>query len=301
MIAGIGAFSLGILGFYNRMSWRWFLMMTGGLFILATYDFFSGSTKDVVGTGWLNIDQHDPNLGSTEPGAGSYATEYTSIWGQLLWRMSYASTEYELFIYTVAGIAVFAMGLLCYFGKFQWKWFFTLTGALFLVSGFQTFINFVSAASPKGQMADNTFMRGNSYMATFSYFAEMFTYIVAGLGAMTLAILAFFGKFSWKYVAALAGGLLVVGGFQAIIDFAVPFWGNPTGGGSQASQVDPSTTDKNGARINSDPASLPAMKDYKNTMDANGLTGRIILNGNQNAQDNSGGLPYDSVAPTAPH
>ena len=45
------------------------------------------------------------------------------------------------------------------------------------------------------------------------------SYVLAGLGALTLVILAAFGKFQWKWFFMLLGGLFILAGFQSMINF----------------------------------------------------------------------------------
>ena len=50
-------------------------------------------------------------------------------------------------------------------------------------------------------------------------YAEQITYILAGVGLLGMVLMATFGKWQWKWAFALAGGLFVLAGFQAIIYF----------------------------------------------------------------------------------
>ncbi|MHA1539643.1 MAG: TrbC/VirB2 family protein [Alphaproteobacteria bacterium] len=45
------------------------------------------------------------------------------------------------------------------------------------------------------------------------------TYVLAGLGAIALVVMAAFGKFEWKWFFMLIGGLFILAGFQSLVNF----------------------------------------------------------------------------------
>jgi len=49
--------------------------------------------------------------------------------------------------------------------------------------------------------------------------ATTIIYTVGGIGVMVLAVMAFFGKFKWTHLLALAGGLFLVGATDLLIQF----------------------------------------------------------------------------------
>ncbi|MHA1540217.1 MAG: hypothetical protein ACTSXQ_07060 [Alphaproteobacteria bacterium] len=56
-------------------------------------------------------------------------------------------------------------------------------------------------------------------MEWLSQYGFKATYVFAGLGLMGLVIFAFMGKFRWSWLAALLGGLVIMAGFQSLIQF----------------------------------------------------------------------------------
>ncbi|MHA1540221.1 MAG: hypothetical protein ACTSXQ_07080 [Alphaproteobacteria bacterium] len=53
---------------------------------------------------------------------------------------------------------------------------------------------------------------------TYDY-AEDITYILAGCGILGLALMATIGKWQWKWFFMLIGGLFILAGFRALINF----------------------------------------------------------------------------------
>ncbi len=45
------------------------------------------------------------------------------------------------------------------------------------------------------------------------------SYVLAGIGAIALVVMAAFGKFQWKWFFMLIGGLFLLAGFQAMVNF----------------------------------------------------------------------------------
>ena len=50
-------------------------------------------------------------------------------------------------------------------------------------------------------------------------YAENITYVLAGMGMLALVIMAFMGKFSWKVLTMILGGLAILAGFQYVVYF----------------------------------------------------------------------------------
>jgi hypothetical protein len=129
--------------------------------------------------------------------------------------------------YGIAGIAVLGIGALAMFGRFKWGWLFAVIGAVGLVaaeSHLRADIpnNLNTNAIVMGDFSryvlsngtQNTMVRDTNTLAqTSGIRARQIGYGIAGLGAMGLATLAFFGRFRWGWLFALCGGLMVLVGY----------------------------------------------------------------------------------------
>ncbi|MHA1540216.1 MAG: hypothetical protein ACTSXQ_07055 [Alphaproteobacteria bacterium] len=234
IVSGVGMFALVLLAFVGKFQWKWFFSLAGSVFVLGCFLFLSGQTgkhgdgdlnyvnNEYTATdGWLNPDTVSAFVGAEVKDSTAHE-DPIRLWRFLLARTRYTSHAIERFTYISAGIGVFAMAMFAFFGKFEWKWFFMICGGLFLMSGFQMMIDFLHGSTGGERDAgwySNLFVIGNEKARYVSEEGYFFTYVVAGLGVMFLAIKAFFGKFEWKHFASICGALLVIGGFQTLINF----------------------------------------------------------------------------------
>ena len=100
--------------------------------------------------------------------------------------------------------------------------------ALTLSSGAFAQVNTLSVRGPSG---DEKFKLGQTgedrtiinvamtRVDTIHSTLRQLTYVLAGIGLIGMVIMAAIGKFQWKYLFALAGGLFLLAGFQAMINF----------------------------------------------------------------------------------
>ncbi len=213
ILSGLGVFALAIMAFFGKFQWKWLLMLTFGLFFIGTFEFLSGTTGH-VGDGWLHADNMSDWTGANG-GDKTTAGDPKRLWNEVIWRAGYLSERFEVFTYTVSGVGVLAMAMGAFIGRFSWKWFFMVSGMLLMVSGFQYWISYLHDA----QLAKNSFDLANERIQDFYGHAETFTYIVSGLGMLAMVILAFMGKFQWKWFTALCGALIIIAGFQYMVAF----------------------------------------------------------------------------------
>ncbi|MHA1539597.1 MAG: hypothetical protein ACTSXQ_03885 [Alphaproteobacteria bacterium] len=68
--------------------------------------------------------------------------------------------------------------------------------------------------------ADYTLMNvATARLDTLHTTLRQITYVLAGVGLIALVILAAVGKWEWKWFFMLCGGLFLLAGFQALINF----------------------------------------------------------------------------------
>ena len=237
----------------------------------AYYDVGSSSSKmldrDRFNQGTNNA-FHEHEIGIRPPKGlytgdykGMKGKKYTKVGGITTFDVRHGATNmlitwrnyFRWFAYIVSGVGMFALALLAFVGKFQWKWFFSLTGSVFVLGCFL----FLSGQTGnhgdnKGDYVNNGILATDGWLnpdtnsaftatstgesilvnepirlwrfalerARYSSHAiERFTYLASGIGVFGMAILAFLGKFEWKWFFMLCGGLFMVSGFQMMIDF----------------------------------------------------------------------------------
>ena len=213
ILSGVGVFALAIMAFFGKFQWKWLLMLTFGLFFIGTFEFLSGTTGSTQ-DGWLMLDNQDDWTGNA---AGDKAGSHHAgrVWSEAIWRAAYVAEQFETFTYTMSGLGVFALALGAFMGRFQWKWFFMISGMLLMISGFQYWISYLHDSEARA----NSFDLANNRVQDFYGYAETFVYVASGIAMLAMVIMAFLGKFQWKWLVTMAGALLLIAGFQYLVVF----------------------------------------------------------------------------------
>jgi hypothetical protein len=125
---------------------------------------------------------------------------------------------------SVLGLAGMAMT-----GRMPWGWAFALMAALILariavpMRGWVQQVATASAVTGKGNFSEVTATVKSGNMIIVGDVRDIL-YAFAGLMVACLAILSVFGRFQWKWLACVVGGLFLVGStVNIVLDYTNPF------------------------------------------------------------------------------
>jgi hypothetical protein len=113
----------------------------------------------------------------------------------------------------LAALVLIAVGVLAFFGKFNWKWFFTILGSLALITGVGEYQAFIRDGNTEAITESATLLNNAGSNAS------LLAYGAAGLGFIALGVLAFFNKFKWSWLFAGVGGLVIIAGYDGLNGF----------------------------------------------------------------------------------
>lgn len=83
---------------------------------------------------------HIPELAMANQGSGDNAAVFTEATGKL--ESFY--NNFRTWVFIAGGFGALALGLLSFFGKFEWKWFWMLLGGLLIVGLIGEAIDFLT-------------------------------------------------------------------------------------------------------------------------------------------------------------
>lgn len=118
----------------------------------------------------------------------------------------------------LAMLAMLAVGGMAMTGRMPWGWAFAVMGALLLIQMAEPMQEWVLKVGDKGTVADikgvtATVQGGGRQMAGD---LRDILYAFGGLMIACLAILSMFGRFQWKWLAAVLGGMLIVANYTGV-------------------------------------------------------------------------------------
>jgi type IV secretory pathway VirB2 component (pilin) len=128
-------------------------------------------------------------------------------------------------LYGLAILAILGVGSMALFGNFPMGWAFGIVGGLVVMvlsSGFATWI--LDIAKSKKDSSDSFDAIGETmYGATMVIKDDVsqLLYILSGMAIVAIGTAGFFGVLSWKRVAALIAGLMVIAGATSIVSWVV--------------------------------------------------------------------------------
>jgi type IV secretory pathway VirB2 component (pilin) len=128
-------------------------------------------------------------------------------------------------LYGLAILAILGVGSMALFGNFPMGWAFGIVGGLVVMvlsSGFATWI--LDIAKSKKDSSDSFDAIGETmYGATMVIKDDVsqLLYILSGMAIVAIGTAGFFGVLSWKRVAALIAGLIVIAGATSIVAWVV--------------------------------------------------------------------------------
>lgn len=128
-------------------------------------------------------------------------------------------------LYGLAILAILGVGAMALFGNFPMGWAFGIVGGLVVMvlsSGFATWI--LDIAKSKKDSSDSFDAIGETmYGATMVIKDDVsqLLYVLSGMAIVAIGTAGFFGMLSWKRVAALIAGLIVIAGATSIVSWVV--------------------------------------------------------------------------------
>jgi hypothetical protein len=187
------------LAFFGRFNWSWFFALAGSLAFVAG----AQGLASFIDSGSAGVFQSAGGLIDT------------------------ARNNSKNFFYGLSGMGAVALAALAMFGRFSWGWFFGIVGGLALVAllgplgsgGGGTIGDFIGINSDLGSANETAFTQAESLADNTARRIKSAVYGLAGIGAVALAILAFTGKFNWRWMFALIGGLMLIGGATVGIQY----------------------------------------------------------------------------------
>jgi type IV secretory pathway VirB2 component (pilin) len=137
---------------------------------------------------------------------------------------SYIQPTYEesqMLAISLAALLIIALAITAFFGKFSWKWFFSLVCSLGLIAGVASYVAFVKSSGTDAQLATQATKVIDDSGENLSAIA----YGIAGLGILVTGIMAFFGQFKWVWFWSGVGGMMLIAGFDNLHNY-IGAWGN---------------------------------------------------------------------------
>lgn len=158
------------------------------------------------------------------PGLGmAQATGQSPLGNVTLRHVNWVRSAMMPVAFGFAGLAILGVGALAMMGKFQWGWLFAIIGAVALVAAEGHFGSPGGSVLTGGQVVgdvsryvytsgERTELTGHSQklLAQTGDRGRFIMYGLAGLAAMGLGALAFFGNFEMRWLFALMGGLVLL-------------------------------------------------------------------------------------------
>ena len=172
----------------------------------------------------LSLCLASPAMAQTTSGQNVFGVATTQA--NEIFQASYLILE-GIGVLGVLGVAAMAMT-----GRMPWGWAFAVMGALMLIKMAAPMRNWVqemattASNTPTGTAANNTNIRSVAEVVRTAGKDKLFSdgqqilYVFSGITVIALGILSMFGRFQWKWLAAVAGGLMILNwGGNIVSDF----------------------------------------------------------------------------------
>jgi hypothetical protein len=216
-MAGITVVGIGALAMFGKFRWAWLFAVIGALALVVA-------------------EANLTPLAGTEVQAGDFTQQIqktvgnNNLAGKSTILISATAERTKNILYAVAAMGAMGLGMLAFFGKFRWTWFFAICGGLLVMTGYIATAGYLSSGSDPlpgslaldqqtlligdGTGGEDLFGNSNTLATNTTNKTLQIAYAVGAMGIMALAVLAMLGRFQWRWFFAIVGGLMTMAGLN---------------------------------------------------------------------------------------